>query len=126
MRFFFPAGFFTSPFFFSRNGAPRLGSRERGASAARRAGATVVDVSFHEFSPFGISGMVIIAESHLSIHTWPEYGYAAVDIFTCGEMNAVAAINYLTLAFVAAKTQTRLIERRVDDADTGTVTIAAR
>lgn len=55
-------------------------------SAATEAKATIVDVSFHEFNPFGISGMVIIAESHLSIHTWPEYGYAAVDIFTCGEL----------------------------------------
>ncbi len=54
--------------------------------AARDAKATIVDVSFHEFNPFGISGMVIIAESHLSIHTWPEYGYAAVDIFTCGDL----------------------------------------
>lgn len=55
-------------------------------SAAEEASATIVDVSFHEFNPFGISGMVIIAESHLSIHTWPEYGYAAVDIFTCGDL----------------------------------------
>ncbi len=55
-------------------------------SAARYAKATIVDVSFHEFNPFGISGMVVIAESHLSIHTWPEYGYAAVDIFTCGDV----------------------------------------
>ncbi len=55
-------------------------------AAATEAKATIVDVSFHEFNPFGISGMVIIAESHLSIHTWPEYGYAAVDIFTCGEL----------------------------------------
>jgi len=55
-------------------------------SAAQEAKATVVDSSFHEFNPFGISGMVIIAESHLSIHTWPEYGYAAVDIFTCGNV----------------------------------------
>jgi S-adenosylmethionine decarboxylase len=55
-------------------------------AAARHAAATVVDVSFHEFNPFGVSGMVIIAESHLSIHTWPEYGYAAVDIFTCGDV----------------------------------------
>ncbi|MEK6690652.1 MAG: adenosylmethionine decarboxylase [Nitrospirota bacterium] len=53
--------------------------------AAKKAKATIVDVSFHQFSPFGISGMVVIAESHLSIHTWPEYNYAAVDIFTCGE-----------------------------------------
>lgn len=55
-------------------------------SAAKEAKATIIDISFHEFSPFGISGMVIIAESHLSIHTWPEYGYAAVDIFTCGDL----------------------------------------
>ncbi|MGW8272790.1 MAG: adenosylmethionine decarboxylase [Thermodesulfovibrionales bacterium] len=55
-------------------------------TAAREAKATIVDVSFHEFNPFGISGMVVIAESHLSIHTWPEYSYAAVDIFTCGDL----------------------------------------
>ncbi|MBF0541313.1 MAG: adenosylmethionine decarboxylase [Nitrospirae bacterium] len=54
--------------------------------AALNAKATIVDVSFHEFSPFGVSGMVVIAESHLSIHTWPEYNYAAVDIFTCGDI----------------------------------------
>jgi S-adenosylmethionine decarboxylase len=55
-------------------------------SAAKEAKATIIDISFHEFNPFGISGMVIIAESHLSIHTWPEYSYAAVDIFTCGDL----------------------------------------
>jgi S-adenosylmethionine decarboxylase len=55
-------------------------------SAAKEARATIVDISFHEFNPFGISGMVIIAESHLSIHTWPEHAYAAVDIFTCGNI----------------------------------------
>src|SRR3989304_5622831 len=50
--------------------------------AARLAQATIVDVVFHEFNPFGISGVVVIAESHLAIHTWPEYRYAAVDIFS--------------------------------------------
>jgi S-adenosylmethionine decarboxylase len=69
-------------------------------SAARQAEATIVDVSFHEFNPFGISGMVIIAESHLSIHTWPEYGYAAVDIFTCGDViKPQAAAAYLIEQF---------------------------
>jgi S-adenosylmethionine decarboxylase len=52
--------------------------------AAVEAGAKVLSDSFHRFSPQGVSGVVVIAESHLSIHTWPEYGYAAVDIFTCG------------------------------------------
>ncbi len=53
-------------------------------AAAEEAGATVLGESFHQFNPHGVSGVVIIAESHLFIHTWPEYGYAAVDIFTCG------------------------------------------
>ncbi|MGN1153349.1 MAG: adenosylmethionine decarboxylase [Candidatus Gastranaerophilaceae bacterium] len=52
--------------------------------AAIECGATVVQKCFHMFSPFGVSGVVIIAESHLSVHTWPELGYAAVDLFTCG------------------------------------------
>lgn len=69
-------------------------------SAANMAGATIVDVSFHKFNPFGISGMIIIAESHLSIHTWPEYGYAAVDIFTCGDIIKPAeAASYLIERF---------------------------
>ena len=53
-------------------------------AAATEAGATVLGESFHQFNPHGVSGVVIIAESHLFIHTWPELGYAAVDIFTCG------------------------------------------
>jgi len=53
--------------------------------AASEAGATVLGNSFHQFEPQGVSGVVIIAESHLFIHTWPECGYAAIDIFTCGD-----------------------------------------
>lgn len=59
--------------------------KEAMVDAAKKTKATIIEVSFHEFNPFGISGMVVIAESHISIHTWPEYGYAALDIFTCGE-----------------------------------------
>jgi len=55
-------------------------------SAAKEAEATIINLSFHEFNPFGISGVIVIAESHLTIHTWPEYSYAAVDIFTCGDV----------------------------------------
>lgn len=58
--------------------------RDAMLSAANECGATVVGESFHQFSPQGVSGVVVIAESHLFIHTWPEYGYAAADIFTCG------------------------------------------
>jgi len=74
--------------------------KEALVSAAKKAKATIVDVSFHEFNPFGISGMVVIAESHLSIHTWPEYAYAAVDIFTCGDIiKPETAANYLISQF---------------------------
>jgi len=54
-------------------------------AAASECGATVLGESFHQFNPQGISGVVVIAESHLCIHTWPEYGYVAADIFTCGD-----------------------------------------
>jgi len=68
--------------------------------AARACGATIVDVAFHEFNPFGVSGVVVIAESHLSIHTWPEYRYAAVDIFTCGEViKPERAVAYIASRF---------------------------
>lgn len=53
--------------------------------AAIGCGATVVGESFYHFPPHGVSGVVNIAESHISIHTWPEYKYAAVDVFTCGD-----------------------------------------
>ncbi len=53
--------------------------------ACIRGKATVVSHTCHSFSPYGVSGVVVIAESHVAIHTWPEYNYAAVDIFTCGE-----------------------------------------
>lgn len=53
--------------------------------AARRSGATIVESVFHTFNPYGVSGAVIISESHLTIHTWPEYGYASVDVYTCGD-----------------------------------------
>ena len=69
-------------------------------NAALEAKATIVEVAFHEFSPFGISGMVVIAESHLAIHTWPEYGYAAVDVFTCGDLiDPRVAADYLIEKF---------------------------
>lgn len=52
--------------------------------AATEAGATVLGENFHKFNPLGVTGIIAISESHLAIHTWPEHGYAAVDIFTCG------------------------------------------
>jgi len=69
-------------------------------SAARAAGATIVDTVFHKFAPWGISGVVVIAESHLAIHIWPENRYAAIDVFTCGEnVRMDLACAFLTRAF---------------------------
>lgn len=65
--------------------------------SALAAGAEIREVAFHKFSPQGVSGVIIISESHLTIHTWPEVGYAAVDIFTCGStVNPWDACKYLT------------------------------
>jgi len=53
--------------------------------ATKASKATIISHNFHKFSPYGVSGVVVIAESHVAIHTWPEYNYCAVDIFTCGD-----------------------------------------
>jgi S-adenosylmethionine decarboxylase len=71
-------------------------------NAALEAGAEVREMVFHKFSPQGVSGVVVISESHLAIHTWPELGYAAVDVFTCGErVNPWDACNYVAEMFQA-------------------------
>ena len=66
------------------------------SEAALKANSTIVQQFFHNFKPYGVSGTIVIAESHLNIHTWPEHGYAAVDLFSCGhEIKGKAAIKYL-------------------------------
>lgn len=80
--------------------------------AAVKSGSTVVDSIFQRFHPHGISGVVVIAESHLAIHTWPEHCYAAVDLFTCGEnVDPWTAYRVLYEAFVAGDSQSREILR---------------
>ena len=82
--------------------------------AAKRAQATIVDEVFHEFSPFGISGVVVIAESHLAIHTWPEYRYAAVDVFSCGEvLQPQVAADYLVEQLGASRASVVEMQRGV-------------
>lgn len=58
--------------------------RKAMVAAAKSAGAEVVGEFFHQFSPHGVSGVVVISESHLAVHTWPEHCYVAADVFTCG------------------------------------------
>ena len=59
--------------------------RDTITAAAKRAGATLLNLITHRFEPQGVTGLALLAESHISIHTWPESGYAAVDVFTCGD-----------------------------------------
>jgi len=59
--------------------------RDTITTAAQRAGATLLNLITHHFEPQGVTGLALLAESHISIHTWPESGYAAVDVFTCGD-----------------------------------------
>jgi S-adenosylmethionine decarboxylase len=70
-------------------------------ATARLIGATVVGEVFHRFSPRGVSGVVVIAESHLSVHTWPERSYVAIDIFTCGGLDPIPGIRFLAEALGA-------------------------
>ena len=82
--------------------------------AAIECGATVVQKCFHMFNPHGVSGVVIIAESHLAIHTWPELGYAAVDLFTCGEScDPKVAYQYLKKAFKSASASYSELKRGI-------------
>ena len=80
--------------------------------AAKKAGATIIETAFHHFNPQGVSGVVVIAESHLAIHTWPEFGYAAVDVFTCGHtVDTFTAYRYLKEKFGAQIVKTYELKR---------------
>ena len=87
--------------------------------AATECGAHVVQTCFHMFSPHGVSGVVIISESHLAIHTWPELGYAAVDLFTCGEnCDPKIAYDFLKAAFSSKSGSYSELRRGMLQADT--------
>lgn len=82
---------------------------ERACKAAR---ATIVERSGHHFSPYGVTAVLIIAESHVAVHTWPEYRYAAVDIFTCGDsVDTYKAFEMVKEAFKAKRVEVREIKR---------------
>jgi len=87
--------------------------------AAGEARCTIVSEAFHRFAPQGISGVVVIAESHISIHTWPELGYAAVDIFTCGDHTMPErAAEFLVQYMKAGQHSMKVIERGIPAAST--------
>ena len=80
--------------------------------AALASGATIVQSNFHRFEPWGVSGVVVIAESHLAIHTWPEYGYASVDLYTCGDsVDPMVAYEDLKIKLGAKAVEIQLLSR---------------
>jgi S-adenosylmethionine decarboxylase len=94
------------------NDASRVESAMR--DAVQAANATLLDIFVHEFSPQGVTGVAVLTESHLSIHTWPEYGYVAADVFTCGSTTKPeAAAEVLKKAFHAGTSEIRELERGV-------------
>jgi S-adenosylmethionine decarboxylase len=80
--------------------------------AAERGGAHVVESRFCHFQPQGVSGVVILAESHVTVHTWPEFGFAAVDVFTCGEATIARRVSEEVVAALRPREhQTRTLQR---------------
>ncbi len=91
--------------------------------AAKIAQAHIVGDCFHEFSPHGISGILVISESHFSIHTWPEYNYAAVDLFSCGDsLNMKDAVDYIKGSLEAGQASILEVKRGVLDLPSDKIT----
>ena len=84
--------------------------------AASLSGATIIGETFHKFQPVGVTGVVSIAESHICIHTWPEYSYASVDIFSCGDdFNLETASQIIGQRLESTDSFSRVIERGLRD-----------
>ncbi|MDD5032622.1 MAG: adenosylmethionine decarboxylase [Candidatus Pacebacteria bacterium] len=97
-------------------GVKNIDSAEFVESVLRKAveasGATLLNLCVHKFNPQGISGLVLISESHISIHTWPEYGYMAVDVFTCGQtVKSFSVLSVLKEAFTPERVEVVEIKR---------------
>jgi S-adenosylmethionine decarboxylase len=86
--------------------------------AAEVADVQIWAISFHRFRPMGVSGVVVISESHLSVHTWPEVGYVALDIFTCGDRaKPEAAVQHALKAFGATNMHITEVTRGLEEGD---------
>lgn len=86
--------------------------------AANRARAKIWAISFHRFPPNGVSGVVVISESHISVHTWPEVGYTALDIYTCGrEAKPEDAVDFIVEAIGAEQVHVTELSRGLSEGD---------
>ncbi len=87
--------------------------------AALAGGATILHSYFHPFAPCGVTGFLLLAESHLSVHTWPEEGFAAFDIFSCGDMDTEAIVSTIRDALAPVREELQLIHRGISDGAEG-------
>jgi S-adenosylmethionine decarboxylase len=79
---------------------------------ARACGATILETRLHPFDEnAGVTGVILLAESHITIHTWPEHGYAAVDLFLCGDCDPADGVPVLDEGFAPGTVQQTTIER---------------
>lgn len=92
--------------------------REKLREAAQTAGTTILSVHSHKFTPAGVTAFALLAESHISIHTWPELGYAAVDAFTCGHStHTELAIETVAQALGSKNTKVITVKRGLQNHD---------
>jgi S-adenosylmethionine decarboxylase len=87
--------------------------------AALAGGATILHGYFHPFAPCGVTGFLLLAESHLSVHTWPEEGFAAFDIFSCGDMDTDAIVDTIRQTLRPARERLQLIHRGSGEGEGG-------
>jgi len=99
-------------------GAKRLNDLAYIEAALRRcikaSGATLLHIHLHPFDPNGVSGVAVLAESHISVHTWPDDSYAAFDVFMCGDTKPELCIDILTETFEAERTEVQELLRGKD------------
>ena len=79
--------------------------------AAVAAGARLLDIRIHQFAPQGVTGVALLAESHITVHTWPEKGFAAFDAFMCGDADPLAVVDVLAKAFQTTDIDVRSLAR---------------
>ncbi|MGD7044198.1 adenosylmethionine decarboxylase [Jeotgalibacillus proteolyticus] len=93
--------------------------------AALKTGAEVREVAFHKFAPQGVSGVVIISESHLTIHSFPEHGYASIDVYTCGDLDPTIAADHIAKSLNAKTNETIEVPRGMGPVRVGKPTVSA-
>jgi S-adenosylmethionine decarboxylase len=93
--------------------------------AAEAAGATVVGEAFHRYAPHGVTGVLLLEESHFSVHTWPEAGYAALDFYTCGALDPEPAARVVALGVAAQRVSVLEVDRGLPEAE-GALAVSRR